>query len=555
MGLFVSAFLASLPYTGTVRGGDDTAYLNVAYFSREAWFFGRYAHVYLLKLFIALCGGDPFLATRVWWSFVFAVTVAALAVAVRSIGPGLQLRTLAVTLFVLLAQTTVFGAIGAALADYSAMMFLTAAVAVYLHGLAFVRDRPPPRHEWHALAVGVLSMGAFRSKEVAAVLLLLPLLFLIEDGRLDLRRFARRIAYWTAGGIGVLSVLVLLDGWLLGNFLFTFDSELAARLRDMNFPDELAPRSDKSWFHVIWRPGGHPARLSLRMLWLGVVAAAVAAGLQRRRLELRLLHLLPIAYLVALIALYVWMPHPFSGRMLIPILPVACLMTGLLLRDAGLEEVPRGRLLAPHVLVPTALTSAVLLLVLVPYRLGRLAAADFLPVAALRRYGWEPDHFVAGVLLPALVLVVLSCLALVVASRRARVAGLLVAYVAFFGVGFEFNRTRLAQRWTAQTGELLLYPWTAFRGELEAARPRTVALSPDVAWRYHMSGPTRGSLARLALRRRDVTVVLSRDLPVEADVAIVSREVYRKWRRQAPELAATARVDAGGVLVLVRPKE
>ncbi|MEE8367730.1 MAG: PA14 domain-containing protein, partial [Thermoanaerobaculia bacterium] len=129
LGLFALAFFASFPFTGTVRGGDDTAYLSAANFGNKAWFFNRYAHIYLLKFFITVSGGDPLVGVRVWWSFIFATTVAAIAVAVRSIGPGLQLRTLAVTLFVLLAQTTLFGMIGAAFADYSAMMFVTVAVA------------------------------------------------------------------------------------------------------------------------------------------------------------------------------------------------------------------------------------------------------------------------------------------------------------------------------------------------------------------------------------------------------------------------------------------
>jgi hypothetical protein len=180
--LFVLTFLAVLPYTGSVQGGDDTAYLNAATFDVKAWFFNRYAHVYLLKLFTAVSGGDPLFGVRVWWSFAFAGTVAAVALAVASVGPGLQLRTLAVTLFVLFAQSPL-GLAGAAFADVSAMLFVTVAVAVYLHGISGDRERPPPRHEWHALAVGALTVAAFRSKEVGAILLLLPALYLISGER------------------------------------------------------------------------------------------------------------------------------------------------------------------------------------------------------------------------------------------------------------------------------------------------------------------------------------------------------------------------------------
>ena len=83
-GLFVATFLVTLPYTGSIRGGDDTAYLSAARFNESAWFFNRYAHVYLLKLFMTVTG-DAFFGVRVWWAFCLAVTVTALAVATRAL--------------------------------------------------------------------------------------------------------------------------------------------------------------------------------------------------------------------------------------------------------------------------------------------------------------------------------------------------------------------------------------------------------------------------------------------------------------------------------------
>jgi hypothetical protein len=563
LGLFVLAFFAIFPFTGTVFGGDDSAYLNAASFNVKYWFYNRYAHVYLLKLFTAFSGGDPLVGVRVWWSFVFASTVAALAVAVASVGPGLQLRTFAVTLFVLFAQG-LFGFIGAGFADVSTMMFITVAVATYMHGLGGHRERPPPRHEWHALAIGALTMGAYRSKEVGAVLLLLPILFLIESGRLDLRGFARKMAYWMAGAFGVLLALVLLDGWILGDALFTLPSRHVRSLPDTTgLPVQLGPRkvASSSWLQIIWQPRKYEANLALRNLWLGVCAAAVVAGLRKRRLELRLLHLMPIAYLLALVALYFRMHVrlSFSGRMLLPILPVACLMTGLLLHYAGLDEVPWRRMLQPRVLIPAAVAAAVVFFVAVPYQLGTLEAASFLPVAFLRRYGWQPDHFLVGVVLPAVVLIAVSGVALVASRRRVRVTALLVAYLMFFSVGFELTRAGLAKRWAVQKGELLLYPWKTFRSELDAAPSRVVALSRDLGSYYRMSGTARGGLGHLALGRRDFSVVSAGRLPATLDVAIASRYAYDEWRLHTPALAraleATASFDPDGFLVLVRPKE
>ncbi len=549
--LVAVAFLASFPFTGSVRGGDDTAYLNAAHFGEKEWFVNRYLHVYLLKLSGALSGGDPLLGGRVWWSFAFAVTVGSLAVAIRSVGPGLQARTLAVTLFILLGQTAIFGLVGAAFADYTAMMFVTAAVAVLLHGVARSGEG-----RWHAFAIGALTVAAFRSKEVGAVLLCLPLLFLIGDRGLELRRFARRLAFWGAGAVAVVLVLVLFDGWILGEFLFSFDSERLARLRGMNLPQTAEPRRmDESWLGVIWHSGRFSAGLSLRYVWVGALVGAIVAGLRQRRLELRLLHLLPVAYLLALIALYVRMPHPFSERMLIPILPTACLMTGLILHYAGLDEVPWRTLLAPGILIPVVAGAALLFGIVIPYRLGQLEATEFLPAAMVGSYGWPPDAFAVGVLLPAVVLLALSWLALSVNRPGARLAALLVVVMALFGLGFEFNRSSLSKRLAVQKAELLLYPWQVFGERLARERPRTIALSSDLQSRYRMSAATRSALARLALRRRDVEVELFSDLPDEVDAVIASREIYRQWRKQAPALAATAMPDPAGLLYLMFPGE
>jgi hypothetical protein len=552
--LFLFAFFATLPLTGTVRAGDDTAYLRTATFDTKEWFFQRYAHIYLLKLF-ATVSGDPLVGVRVWWSFVFAATVAALAVAVASIDSGLQLRTLAVTLFVLLAQTSFMGLIGAGFADYSAAMFITAAVATYLHGLGSTRRRPPPGHEWHALLIGVLTVCAFRSKEVGAVLLLLPLLFVIDGGRIDARSFLRKIAYWAIGSVAALLVLMALDGWILGDAFFTLDSSRMQSSKGMNFPERVEPRRvGENWLRTLTNPHGHASNMALRNLWLLTCAAAIAAGLRRTRLEIRLLHFVPLAYMLALLAIYVRLPHPFSSRMLIPILPVACLTVGLLLHYAGLDAIRGREMLKVGFLVPVALAAAVIFLVVVPYRLGTVDADAFLPVDRLQQYGWDPDQFLVGVLAPAIFLTAVAGAALVAGRQRGRLVALVILYLAAFGVGFEVSREGLTKRFAPQVGELLLYPWRTFRAELNAIPAHSVALERGLRSYYNMSAGTQ-SLADLALGRLDVHVVSVNDVPTAADAAIASRHTYERWVGQAPELAATATFDPLGFLVLVRPKE
>lgn len=560
--LFVTALAAVFPFTGSVRGGDDTAYLKAAYFSDPTGFYGRYVHVYLLKLFILIGGGDPVVAVRLWWSAVWAGTVTALAVAVRSVGPAWQIGTLFVTLCVFLAQPVLSGLAGAGFADFTAMFFVTATVAVYLGGLeregtGDSSGRAPPRREWRALAVGALTAAAIWSKEVSALLLGLPLLYLVESGGRDLARFARRLAYWGAGAAAATLLVVVLDGVVLGDLLFHFDGERFDQLRSSNLPGQArdARHADESWFHRIWSPRGHAASAAFRNLWLAALAAAVAAGLRGRRLEIRLLHLLPIAYVATLMVLYVRMPHPISERMLIPYVPLACLMAGLLARDLGVDEVPWSKFRGPGVWAPAVLAAAIMVLFVFPYRMGDLEAAEFLPSALLARFGWSPDLFAVGVLMPLLLISAFGVVAMLAEHREIRVVGVLLGCLALFGLGVEFNRSSLARKLSYQTGNLLLYPWTAFRDELNREGVKRIAISNDVQWRYRMSATTRRALANVGLRRKNVWVQLASELPRDVDVAIASRPAYGFWRAELPTLAETAVLEPSGVLVLIRPKE
>jgi hypothetical protein len=409
-----------------------------------------------------------------------------------------------------------------------------------------------------------MTLAAIRSKEVGAILLLLPLLYLIEewrrpqraDWRLAGRRLARRILFWGAGAVGVLLVLVLLDGVILDDPLFTFSGSRFEKAGSMNFPDQVQPRRESAnWLRVVWAPGGHPAALSLRNLWIAVAAAAVASGIRRRRLELRLVHLLPVAYFLALIALYIRMPHPFSSRMMIPIIPVASLMAGLLVHHAGLDDIPWKRFFETRAVIPSTLAVAVICFAIVPLRMGEIGAAEILPSTLLRRFGWNPDAFATGMLLPALILLTVGVLTLFATGARARIAALLVTFVLLFGLGFDFNRTLLGRHKAAQKGHLLLYPWQTFHDELDAARPVRIALSIDLHTRYGMTGTTRSSIASLALGRRNLKVSLASELPVRADMAIATLESYRRWKHQEPTLAETAVFGPSGFLVLVRPRE
>jgi len=539
VGLFVLCWLWTTRFTAPLLGGDDVRYVYKALFPAKGdWFFFRYAHVYLLKAFIWLRDGDGFLGSRTYWSFMFSVTVTALALGCRALGPRLQLRTVAVTLFVLISQGSLLGLAGGAFADYTTMMFVTLAVVVYLHALRSEPSRG--RVLWHELAIGALTVAAVKSKETGIILAWLPLLFLWTEGRIDLRGFGRKMSFWIAGAAAALLVLMSLDAWLLGDFWYsvTLDPGSVTRIHFRRETGLLA--SSARWTRILWAPGAPAPLEALRYSWLLALAAPAVATLRRKRVELRILFLMPLAYLLLLIAIYAWAPHTFSKRHMYPILPMCCLAVGALFYWLGLEDRSWRQLLAPRAIMPFVVGSAVLILLINPTRTGAIDPSSALGVRGV---------WVAWLLLAATI-------ALLLASR-ARPAWMIILLLALFGPGFAQVHQNLAKRYQLQRGELILYPWETFREEIEDARPESVAVAPEIWNSYRMVGKraTRQTIARIFFRRQDLRIPQVENVGPDVSYAIAGPIALPAWYRQIPDLRATAVFDSSGRLALVRPSD
>ena len=536
-GLFVLCWLWTSRFTAPLFGGDDVRYVYKALFPTKGdWFFFRYAHVYLLKAFIWLRDGDGFLGSRTYWSFMFSVTVTALAVGCRMLGPRLQLRTVAVTLFVLISQSSVLGLAGGAFSDYTAMMFVTLAVVVYLSAL-----RSEPRRGrvlWQELAIGALTVAALKSKETGIILGWLPLLFLWTEGRIDLRGFARKMVYWIAGAAAAMLAMMCLDAWLLGDFWYsvTFEPGNVQRLHFRR--DTGLVVSASRWTNVVFARYASSPFQALRYMWVLALAAPVVATLRRRRVELRLLFLMPLAYLLLMIAVYTWAPHTFSKRHLYPILPMCALSVGALFYWLGLEKRSWRRLLEPRVVVPFVVGSAVLVLLINPTRIENLDPSSALGMAGV----WVGWLLLAG----AIVLLL---------ARRARPAWMILLLLVLFGPGFVFVQQSLAQRLLLQRGELILYPWVSFREEIEDAQPKSIVVAPEMWKAYHMVGQRsmRRTIARVFFRRQDLDIPRANRVGSDVDYAIAGPKALRAWRQQIPDLKANAVFDPSGRLALVQP--
>jgi len=533
------------PYTGSTADGDDVRYLDAAVFAKKmGWIVNRYVHVHLLRAFMLLRDGDAFLGSRTYWSFLFAVTVGSLAFAARALGPKLQVRTFAIALFLLASQAAVMSGVGTAYADYSAMMFITLAVAVYMTA-RFPTEVPDPR--WYGLAIGALTLAAMKSKETGLVLLWIPLMFLWGTNGIDRRRFVRFLLFWMFGGALAYLILLALDARILGDTWFSLRPETLFGLGRLHDASEGKSKWDALvWLEVVWAgiPRFAPTNFALRHLGVLVVLSAATAFGQRKSMDVRLLHLMPVAYIAMMIAIH---PAFLSSRFLIPIIPVACLVGAMLFNYLGLEQISWRSLGSAKFQTPMILMAASVPILVVPLRQGTFASDGAIGS------GIDLESLLSILALGA----VLSLICVLIWGRRAvKLIVSLVCLIGFFGPGVATTLTSLERKIAVQRGELILYPWSAFKGEIEAERPRAITLSPRIVRQYGMTGQriTRNRLARIYFRRAHLRVASSDSISLNLECVIGDNLDYIAWAREIPELEGAGLEDRTEALRLLFPR-
>jgi hypothetical protein len=402
-------------------------------------------------------------------------------------------------------------------------------------------------------------VAAFRSKEVGLILTWLPLLFLWHQGRPEVGSFIRRVLWWLGGALAAWVLLMALDGLVLDDFWFSLRPATFAALHDLNLASESqSQRTAFGWLEVLWR--GHPGVTelghSLRYLAFLVFLAALAAAAAGRAVELRVLHLMPVVYLLLMIVLHFRGSYIYTTRYLYPILPVACVLGAAAFLHCGIEKPSGWTVVRPGTLLPLVAGVATALLVWAPYRLGEIAAEDFLPADLLNRMGWSADAFLGSILAPSALLVLLAVLALYFHRPGLRLIIALVLLAFLFAPGFEATRLSMKRRAQVQQSDLILYPWRAFEQQLRRQPVTRVGVSSALFRDFGMAGkrPIRDRIARLFLQQSDLMLEETDALHPALEAAIGTRNDYGRWRRQAPSVAASAHFDRTGQLVLVLPE-
>ncbi len=545
-----------LRLAGSPLGFDDVRYMEAAIFTKgHGWMLDRFVHVYLLKAWQTLFPADFFLAARHYWAALATVTALALAAGAFALGPRLQLATLGLALWLTLGQNVLFRTAGAMWTDYTTMAFITGAVAILLHRLARAR---PPRWELHALAIGALTLGAMRSKATGAVLLWLVLAFLWENGRLDPRRFARKLAFWLAGLVAAQLLVMALDARFLGDGLFSLRAPTyrAAGGVHLEYGEPEALRY--GWIDQVW-PRLENGEIEifeffpLALLVAGALAAAAASGQKPERL---VVHLLPFAYLGGLLLLQVRGTYGALPRHLFPMVPTACLLAGSLFHYAGIDRLGWRQITAPRFLAPLGAVLLLTGLVLLPAANAGLTADELAPLAVGVDGGHDsPADFHWQTLVPAALALTALLAPLAIGRRAGRVALLLTVCVLLLADGTADTLRLHDTRRPAQRGEMIVYPWAVFAEEIRGARE--VVVSPNLfigGQRFFGPQPTAEWVARLVLRDLALEVKVRQDIAAETDVALGSAADVARWEAALPGLSATAVAERLGRMILVRPR-
>ncbi len=553
--LSTAAAVAIFPRTGSPFGWDDVRYLDIAAFDKDVgWVVNRYAHVYLLDLFIWFAAGDAFLGARLFWSAQFGLIVAGLAVAARALGPRLQLATFSVSLFLLFCQPLFFMRAGASVPDTTVGSLVMVAVALYLY--RYSRERPPG-FEWQILLIGAITVWAVKSKELGVILGWLVVLFLFERGRLDWRRFARKLGFWALGVAAGVALLMLFDGIYFKDPLYGLRPSHQSAVGRFNFaPNPQQAREKEGWMDILAAGKSPVANNNPRMRYMGmlVILAALLASYKQRSIELRLLHLLPVLYVLMLMVIHIRATYVFLPRYLYPIVPVSCFLGAAAFHYLGLDELSWREIRAPRFFLPAALLGFVVVAIVIPYETGWIAARDFLPTAWLESMAWSSlDAFVDLVLAPSFVLT----LVLTLAFLRARSLRLLVSatlLLVFLGLPFFRATWELRTRQAWQRGESHLHGLRVLGDQVPPEPwPQVQVSAAFIGQRMFGTRATCERVVNVYLRRRDVKATCWRSLFPIHDVAFLTADEYPRWRRLWPGLEETAVVSPAGEVVVVKP--
>jgi hypothetical protein len=498
----VSAATA-FPFTAKPVSWDEWVYMGLAFHPQPAgWVLNRFAHIYAMKPFMWLAG-DPFVGARMYWCALIGITVGALVWA------GLQLparrgRVIALALFLLMGQETLFAFPGVPYADYAIMAVITVASCLVLGRIAHGADLSA----FDAAALGLLFCLGFKAKEaVAPVLVLAGALFISPSGRLRSRATAQRLAFfWLAGAVAAMCGIIALDGLILHDALFSLRPSSWGQLLAFNTAPRSYGPSEYSWLRFMLQPESFASFA----LYLGAGLAWSSMQPDRRLL---LVYALPALFLLMMAAGGMIVAAPVIPRYTIPILPLLSLLAALA---------------TAHVLSAKRQAQ---LRALVPW-LGLLIVSLITAASMAARHADATGSEAWSAYVGPASLGIASAAFLLLGGKRLGAAIAAVAIVLSGSPALAHVVGSLARRDVQRQGEARFAGFYQVARALPIDRNDILFVSRNV-YGGAMRQPLTASIARMSFNVPLERTPLTKDTwpaPPEADYAVVSLAEYEQWR-------------------------
>jgi hypothetical protein len=360
---------------------DEMSYMYLAWFD-QTWLthLNRYVHVYFLKFFMWLVD-DPYKGAQLAWAFIVATCSSMIYLGARSLTARYSYWPGIIALLFFLGQSSVFRYVGVTYADYTLMLWVTAATFVLIHRLS----APSEARYLHALLLGMLFVLAVKSKE-SGIILALPLIALAFTNKgFDLKIALSQWKWSLFGAVSILAGLVVLDAIFLGDMFFSIN------------PDNLANTAlhyIRSWERTRgnWLSYLFLSELSFPFILYFLAALPV---IQRGNIELRFVYFMPLVlvlFLNTVMTVGAWNVIP---RYFVPVLPAMTILAATYFYNAK-QDWPGIRVLLPRYALVAGLFMAA--------ACGLIAWKLMSSGSLIQFFGWTPYTFALNIYYPLVIL-------------------------------------------------------------------------------------------------------------------------------------------------------
>jgi hypothetical protein len=203
------------------RGGphstDSLYYLDASLNNlKDPFILNRYMHVFIQKLFVEVFS-SPLVGAQFFWAFEVAITGGLVYWAARSFSRKSNLIHGILAILIFFSAPALGNYAGTPLVDITVMLFVSATILVYLLSL-----KTEHKNRWLLIGLGFLLVVGFKVKETTMINLLLLIGLGVKTNILEKSSVSNRFRNVGWGALIGLGLIFLLNGVILGDFLFGF---------------------------------------------------------------------------------------------------------------------------------------------------------------------------------------------------------------------------------------------------------------------------------------------------------------------------------------------